>query len=133
MTLAKLQTLSNAKLADFWSVLKVKQEAYHAKRGKYFQLIISPSSPVIDGVLTDFSTTSPSDEVHQIDVDFSWAEKLPFQIEVHEWFSAGEDKGFKAMVYAQLPDGRIFTRSRSHPHVGGEVDSGWVKHVVEEI
>lgn len=128
MTLQELQTKANAKLATFWSLLQTKQDAYFAKHGKYFQLIVSPTNAVIDGLDSDFVATSPSDEVHQIDVDFAFAEKIPFQIRVDEWVGPS-GKGYKATVLVKIPDGRIFSRNRDSDNN----DSGWFEVIEEEI
>lgn len=122
MTLAQLRDKADAKLATFWALLVQKQAAYHAKHGKYFQLLVSPENAVIDGLDTDFTLRSPSDEVHALDVDFPWTEKVPFQIQVDEW--VGADTGFIATVFVQLPNGDIYTRSRNSKNE----DSGWSKY-----
>jgi len=117
-TLAQIRTKADAKLAEFWPILQAKQDAYFAKHGKYFQLLVSPTVTVVDGVDTDFGVRHPTDEPHQI--DFGFASQVPFQIEVHEWVNGG-DRGYKAIVTVELLDGRIFTRNRD----SNQVDSGW--------
>lgn len=128
-TLAQIRTKAKAeaKLADFWALLQQKQNAYYAKNGKYFQLLVTPSNTVIDGVESDFSNQAPSDEKFVIDREFSFEEKIPFQIEVHEW--TGKDgSGYKAFVYVQLLDGRIFSRNRD----SNQIDSGWFEVTPEK-
>ena len=111
MTLTELKTKANAKLANFWTLLQTKQEKYLIKHDNYFQLIVSPQTSVVDGVDSDFVLTHPSDQVYQVDVDFSWTDKIPFQIAVNVW--KGElEKGYEAEVTAQLPNGNIYRRSR---------------------
>ena len=122
-TLQEIRQKADAKLATFWTLLQSKQDAYFAKRGKYFQLLITPETKVVDGIDSDFALRNPSDEKYVLDVDFPWSEKIPFQIEVHEWVS-GDDKGYKAIVWIELPDGRIYTRNRD----SNQVDSGWYRY-----
>lgn len=122
MTLAQLRDKANARLATFWTALVAKEEAYFAKHGKYFQLLVTPETNVVDGVDSDFTARNPSDEVHVIDVDFAWATKIPFNIRVDEWVGPN-GKGFKATAQVELPGGRKFQRSRDSDNV----DSGWTE------
>jgi len=124
MTLAELRDKADAKLVQFWQLLTTKQDAYFAKHGKYFQLLVSPTDSVVDGVDSDFTVRHPSDEPYQVDVDFPWTDKIPFQIEVHEW--VGDDKGYTAYVTIELPNGDIYKRSRNSRNE----DSGWYKYEV---
>ena len=117
MTLAQLKTKANAVLATFWAELQTKQNAYFAKHGKYFQLLITDD--VVDGVDTTFIVRTPNDELHAIDVDFTFNSPVPFSISVDEW--VGETRGYSATATVQLPDGRKFRRSRDI----NNVDSGW--------
>ena len=126
MTLAELRDKADARLATFWTALVTKEEAYFAKHGKYFQLLVTPETNVVDGLDSDFTVRHPSDEVHIVDVDFAFATKIPFNIQVHEW--VGEDKGFTAIAQVELPDGRKFQRSRNSKNV----DSGW-NEIIEPI
>jgi hypothetical protein len=120
MTLTELRNKADPILADFWVALKDKEDTYFAKHGKYFQLLVSPTTKVVDGVDSDFTVRKPSDEVHTVDVDVPWATKIPFQIEVHEW--VGADKGYTAIVTAEV-NGETYTRSRNSKNE----DSGWSK------
>lgn len=126
MTLAQLRDKADARLATFWTALVNKEQAYFAKHGKYFQLLVTPEASVVDGVDSSFTVRHPSDEVHVVDVDFAWADKIPFQIRVDEW--VGEDKGFTATATVELPDGRKFQRSRNSRNE----DSGW-NQIIEPI
>lgn len=119
-TLAQIRDKADTKLAKFWVALQSKQDAYFAKHGKYFQLLVTPSSYVVDGVDSDFINQVPNDEKFVIDREFAFAEKMPFQIEVHEWV-VGKEAGYRAHVYVQLLDGRVFSRNRDN----SQVDSGW--------
>lgn len=120
MTLAELRDKADARLATFWTALVAKEEAYFAKHGKYFQLLLTPETNVVDGVDSDFTVRHPSDEVHVVDVDFPWASKIPFNIRVDEWVGPNGN-GFRAVAQVELPNGRKFTRSRDSDNV----DSGW--------
>ena len=120
MTLNELRQKADPILADFWQTLQTRQASYFAKHSKYFQLLVSPTDKVSEGVDSDFSVRKPSDEVHTVDVDVPWSTKVPFQIEVHEW--VGSDKGYIAVVTAEV-NGNIYKRSRNSK---GE-DSGWYK------
>jgi hypothetical protein len=122
MTLLELKQKADPILADFWVALKAKQEAYFVKHGKYFQLLVSPTTEVIDGIDSAFIVRKPSDEKFLVDVDFAWATKIPFQIEVHEWVGAGDDKGYMAIVTVKVGED-IYQRTRN----SNAVDSGWYK------
>jgi len=120
MTLAELKQKADPVLVDFWTALKTKQNAYFTKHGKYFQLLVSPTEDVVDGANSDFTVRKPSDEKYEVDVSFSWATKIPFQIEVHEW--VGEDKGYTAIVTAKIGED-TYRRTRNSKNE----DSGWYK------
>lgn len=122
MTLLELKQKADPILANFWVALKTKQDAYFAKHGKYFQLLVSPTAEVLDGVDSDFVVRKPSDEVHVVDVDFAWESKIPFQIEVHEWVGADNDSGYTALVKVKVGVDE-YRRSRN----SNNVDSGWYK------
>ena len=109
MTLNQLKTKANTKLGEFWNLLLPKQEAYFLKHNKFFQLLVT--SPVVDGADTTFVVTKPNDEKHPIDVDFEFNSPIPFAISVDEW--VGKTAGFSITATVELPDGRVFTRSRS--------------------
>lgn len=127
-TLKQIRDKADAKLATFWVNLQTKQDAYFAKHGKYFQMLISPVDVVIDGLDSDYVDRVPSDEKFVIDRDFSFAKKIPFQIRVDEW-NGSEGVGYIATVYVQLLDGRIFTRNRD----SNQNDSGWYEYVNDNV
>ena len=120
-TLAEIRQKADANLVTFWGALTTRQDAYFAKHGRYFQLLISPTSPVIDGVDSDFSLRTPTYEVNINDYNLSFTDKIPFQIEVHQH---GES-GYTAFVWVQLLNGDIYTRSRTSDNV----DSGWSQYL----
>lgn len=120
MTLLELRQKADPILVDFWTALKKKQNAYFAKHGKYFQLLVSPTDEVVDGADSTFTVRKPSDEKYVVDVDFAWATKIPFQIEVHEW--VGEDKGYVAHVKVKVGED-TYCRSRNSRNE----DTGWYK------
>lgn len=122
MTLAELKAKADPILTDFWVALKAKQDAYFAKHGKYFQLLVSPTTNVVDGVDSTFTVRKPSDEKFVLDVDFEWATKIPFQIEVHEW--NGKTKGYTARVLVVVGTD-TYKRERNSDNK----DSGWYKYV----
>lgn len=124
MTLLQLKNKAGAVLSTFWSELQVKQNAYFAKHGKYFQLRIT--NDVVDGVDTTWEIRKPNDELHPLDVDFTFNSPVPFAISVDEW--VGETRGYSATATVQLPDGRKFKRTRDNTNV----DSGW-DEVIELI
>lgn len=127
MTLATLRDKADARLATFWSALVTKEEAYFAKHGKYFQLLVTPETPVVDGLDSDATVRHPSDEPFTVDVDWAFASKIPFNLRVDEWVGPNGN-GFKATAQVKLPDGRKFTRSRDSDNV----DSGW-NELIEPI
>lgn len=120
MTLNELKQKANTVLIPFWNELQIKQDAYFAKHGKYFQLLIT--NPVVDGVDTDFEKRVPSDEKNIADVDFDYTGKVPFQIEVNEW-KRGEDAGYSAKVTVNLTNGDAYCRERNNLNE----DTGWYK------
>ncbi len=121
MTLLELKAKADPVLANFWQTLQTRQETYFAKHGKYFQLLVSPTNKVSEGVDSDFTVRKPSDEKYEVDVTVPWSTKIPFQIEVHEW--VGKDKGYIAVVTAEV-NGNTYKRSRDSK---GD-DSGWYKY-----
>lgn len=118
MTLIQLRTKANEKLGEFWTALQARQDAYFAKHGKYFQLLIT--DPVVDGVDTTFQVRKASDEKHLVDVDFTFNSPVPFQISVDEWTSA-KGNGYQARATIELPDGRRFSRLRD----SNNYDTDW--------
>ena len=108
MTLTQLKTKANTKLGEFWDLLLPKQETYFLKHGKCFQLLVT--DPVVDGADTTWVIRKPNDEKHAIDVDFEFNSPVPFKISVDEW--VGRTIGFSVTATVELPDGRIFSRSR---------------------
>ena len=121
MTPLQLRNKADAVLANFWTELQAKQNAYFTKHNKYFQLLITDD--VVDGVDTTFMIHKPNDELHPTDVDFTFNSPIPFSISVDEW--VGETRGYSATVTVQLPDGRKFRRSRDI----NSIDSGWYEVV----
>ena len=130
MTLTELRDKANAKLTVFWTVLVAKQDAYFAKYGKYFQLLVSPETPVVDGVDSDFILRHPSDEKYLVDVVFPWSDKIPFQIEVTEW--TGSSKGFEAKVTVELPNGDVYKRERKRTRVTSEDRENLVSYTIDD-
>jgi len=122
---AQLKTIrdkADVKLAQFWQLLQTKQNAYYAKHGKYFQLLVT--SPTVDGGDTSFVLLRPNDEKYPLDVNFTINSPIPFQIEVSEWVGP-DGEGYKAQVYLNLSDGRTFTRHRD----SNQNDSGWYEYI----
>ena len=113
---------ADAILGGFWGALKNKQDAYFAKHGKYFQLLISPNSDVIDGLDSDHVIVNPSDEKHLADMEFLWTTKIPFQISVDEW--VGETVGYSATVTAFVNGKRYKRRKDSENN-----DTGWFEYI----
>lgn len=124
MTLLQYKTKANAVLTNFWQTLKVKQDEYFSKHGKYFQLIISPSAGVVDGEDTDYTITKPNDEKHAIDVNLTWATKIPFQISVDEWVGPDGDVGYSVSVTATV-NGKKYMRTRD----SNNQDTNWFEYV----
>lgn len=119
MTLTELRNKADAKLATFWAKLQVKQDAYFAKHGKYFQVLFSPIPSVIDGVDTPWELRNPTDEAFIQDVELPSSDTVPYQIQVTEW--TGDTPGYEAAVWVQLPNGRQFERRRN----SNQEDTGW--------
>ena len=122
MILLEYKQKANAILVNFWGALKTKQDAYFAKHGKYFQLLISPNSDVVDGVDSDYIIVNPSDEKHLADMEFLWVTKIPFQISVDEW--VGETVGYSATVTAFV-NGKRYKRRRDSDNS----DTGWFEYL----
>jgi hypothetical protein len=117
-TLKQIRDKADAKLTEFWQLLSAKQDAYFAKHGKYFQLLVT--SDVVDGVDTVFEVRKPNDEKNVVDVDFEFNSPIPFQIKVDEWVG-WRTTGYSATAIVQLVTGEKYRRTH---HSNGE-DSGW--------
>jgi len=126
-TLIEVRNKANAKLATFWSALQTRQDAYFAKHGKYFQLLVG-SNLTPDGADTAFSVVSPSDEKHVIDIDTAWSDTVPFKIEVHEWVGLGGDRGYKGIVTINY-QGTLYRRERD----SNGIDSNWYQLTKDTI
>ncbi len=123
-TLTEIRNKANAVLTNFWQLLEQKQDAYFAKHGKYFQLLLT--NEVIDGVDTTFQVRHPSDEKNLIDVDFDFALPIPFSISVDEWIGKAtldneSGAGYSVTARIKLLDDRVFERTRKN---NGE-DTNW--------
>jgi hypothetical protein len=118
-TLQEVRDKANAKLATFWGALQTREDAYFAKHGKYFQLLVG-STLTQDGADTTFSVVSPSDEAHLVDIDTSWSDTVPFQIEVHEWGGGYAGTGYKAIATIKHND-TLYRRERD----SNQVDTNW--------
>ena len=124
-TLIQVRDKADAKLVQFWQLLTEKQDAYFAKHGKYFQLLVTGGRDV-ESTEFDFEKRVPSDEKFAVDVDLPWTDRLPFEIQVDEW--VGEDKGYTATVTVEWR-GRTFTRSRNSK----QEDTGWSEVIEQEL
>lgn len=125
--LNQLQQNADAKLAQFWQVLTEKQNNYYQKHGEYFQLLVSPvsSTTIKEGTDDIFITRHPSDGKFLADIQFSWADTVPFQIEVHA-YDGPNGKGYLAVVTVYYND-RIFRRERDNLNN----DTGWYEVFME--
>ena len=81
----------------------------------------------IDGADSDFGVRTPHYEQNGADYELTYSSKIPFQIEVHQGKSP-QQSGYKAFLWVQLPDGRVFTRNRTNLNV----DSGWYEYKQDE-
>lgn len=118
-TLKQVRDKADAKLAQFWSILEAKQEAYRLKNDKYFQLLFTGSRQVDSGQEYDFIVRKPSDEKNPDDIDITVTSRIPFEIQVDEWVGEGKT-GYSATVTVEYL-GRIFTRTRDN----SQNDTGW--------
>lgn len=119
-TLQQVRDKANTKLADIWGKLQTRQDAYFAKYGKYFQLLVTGGRDVENGEEYPFTAIPALDEAHVLDIDTSWSELVPFEIEVHEWVGSGSDRGYKGIVTV-THNGTIYRRERD----SNSVDTGW--------
>lgn len=119
-TLQQIRDKADAKLVEFWSALTTKQDAYFAKHGRYFQLVIT--NPVIDGTDTTFEVKHPEEEPHLADANFEFNSPIPFQIYVDEWTQKDGAAGYYATVVVELLNGDKYRRSRTHLND----DTGWL-------
>lgn len=126
-TLKQVRDKADAKLVQFWQMLTDKQNTYFAKHGKYFQLLVTGGRVVENDGEYDFQLRSPSDEKFAIDVDFPWTDRLPFEIEVHEWVGPN-GIGYKATVTVEW-QGQTFSRHRD----SDQNDSGWFEIIPEIV
>ncbi len=120
MTLSDFKQVAVPTFDSFWETLVAKEKDYFTKHGKYFQLIISPSSKVSNGVATPFEVNFNLEEKFSTDIDFSFTSKIPFQIEVWENFGGDQPVGFMAVATAEV-DGVTYTR-RKHSSDGKDED-----------
>lgn len=125
-TLKQVRDKADAKLVTFWRALQTRQEAYRAKHGKYFQLLVTGGRGVKNGEEYTFEVRHPSDERFAMDIDTNWTEQLPFEIQVNEW--VGETVGYHVQVWVEW-SGRLFSRERD----SNQVDSGWYEVIEESI
>jgi len=128
-TLQQIKTKATPVIAHIWDRLVAAQEAYHAKHGKYFQLLIEPQAKVADGADVDFNVRKPKDERHSSDVVFNAGRKLPFQLEIHEHVSK-EGTGFTMIARAEI-GGVEYEMSKGHGV--GAASNDWRKTVEDEV
>lgn len=121
-TLRQVRDKADAKLVQFWQELQAKQDAYYAKHGKYFQLLVTGGRGVENGEEYDFALKTASHELYAIDINFAWTEKLPFEIRIDEWFGP-ESVGYQGQVWADY-QGTVYTRVRR----SDGIDSGWYEY-----
>ena len=65
-TLTQLRDKANTVLTKFWQWLVTAQDAYYAKHGKYFQLIVSPDNTVVDAEDSTFVKKFNPNEANSI-------------------------------------------------------------------
>lgn len=126
-TLKQVRDKADAKLTQFWQLLTSQQDAYFAKHGKYFQLLVTGGRGVANDEEYDFVLRIPSDEPHTIDVDFPWTDQLPFEIAVDEWVGPGGN-GYRATVTVEH-NGTLYQRSRDN----SQNDTGWYSLIESAI
>jgi hypothetical protein len=118
-TLAEIRNKVDAWLATFWrDVLLPKELAYFKRNGRFCQLLITPETPLEDGLEGSFNLRLSPDEVAPDDIKtLTISSPIPAQIEVH--IHEGEYKhGFTAHVWVKVL-GKIYHRSKGY----GDVDS----------
>ena len=83
-TLAQVKSKANPLLLNLKGKIDTWEDRFYAKHGRYFQLLVTPSTKVQDGADVDLVVRHPSDVVapHEIELDVQWGQKYPFQIEV---------------------------------------------------
>ena len=106
-SLAQIRNKANTKLAEFWPTLVEKQQAYLAKHGRYFQLLVTNTS--VDGADVDFVRRLPLYEENGADIDTGFFGQLPFVLEVHQ----NGDKGFTTIARVQV-NGKTYQRIHSY-------------------
>jgi len=121
-TLTQIRNKANDKLATLWPALVSREDAYFAKHGKYFQLMVT--GEVVDGVDTPLQVIPAPDEQHLEDVDTTLNDTIPFQLYVDEHV-APEGNGFSLTAIVTLLNGDKYLRRRNSY---GD-DTGWVLHI----
>lgn len=120
MELQQLIDKSNTSLNLFEKELAVAQDEYFAKHGKYFQLLVSPETKVVDGTDSDFVKRNPPHESKPQDTAITFSQKMPFNIEVHEWVGP-KDKGYITIASFMTTEGLIYQRVKDTD----KNDTGW--------
>jgi hypothetical protein len=112
----------------FWKgILLPKELAYFKRNGRFFQLLITPETPLENGLEGTFNLRLSSDEVAPDDIKtLTVSSPVPAQIEVH--IHEGFYKhGFTAHVWVKVL-GKIYHRSKGYGDVD-TLDQPW--HEVE--
>lgn len=112
-TLKQIKNESDVKLTNFWKVLQLRQKAFFAKHGKYFQLLVSPTTEVVNGRESKFSVRKPIDEKFAADVSMPWTVKVPFQVEVYEW-TKGSKAGYSMNVTIKTRNGEVYRKIKEN-------------------
>lgn len=121
-TLKQVRDKADAKLVQFWQTLSQKQDAYFSKNGEFFQLLVSGGKDV-ENKEYPFTVRAASDEKYILDIDATWADSVPFEIEVHNW-DGSNGKGYKAIISVEYR-GKIYQRWRD----SNNTDSGWYEYI----
>lgn len=127
LTLTQLRDKANDRLTNIWPQIVAKQDAYYAKRGKYFQKLVTNQPQ--DDQEEDWQDLVPSDEKYPTDATLSFTGgKLPFALSIDEWVR-GDDAGWSATVRVKLANGDIYTRTRDNENN----DTGWSQFIDDTI
>ena len=123
LSLTQLRNKANTRLAAIWPTIVAKQDAYHAKHGKYFQKLITNQPQ--DEEESDWVDQSPNYEPYPDDAVLVLdGGKLPFALWIDE--SLGPDgAGWFASVSVKLANDDVYYRRRDNLNN----DSGWIKYL----
>lgn len=126
-TLAQTRAVVDARLANLWDVILLRQTIHYINYGTYFQGMITHLTIPTDGqdIYPDNYGARPTDQkTNWIDFwDTAIPQTLPMAL-VIDTYDGPEGKGFTATVYVYY-QGILYSRSKSTGPEGASRTKGW--------